>query len=91
MRQGAELLLLEATYVEPGPDVSRHGHTTGEQAAVIAQRAGARRLLLTHLGPWEDRNMQNLHRASARFGGAVELVREGAIYHTDPTSEQATD
>ena len=77
---GADLLLLEATYVNPGPDVERHGHMTGEQAALVAQRANARRLLLTHVGPWEQRNEENLRLARGCFDGDVELVREGGIY-----------
>jgi hypothetical protein len=28
-------VLLEATYVEPGPEAERNGHMTGEQAGVL--------------------------------------------------------
>jgi ribonuclease BN (tRNA processing enzyme) len=81
--EGADVLLLEATYVDPGPEVERHGHMTGEQAALVAERSGVRRLLLTHVGPWEARNAENLARARACFTGEVELVREGATYPID--------
>jgi ribonuclease BN (tRNA processing enzyme) len=56
----------------------------GEQAAEVASRAGARRLLLTHVGPWPERNAENLRRAGERFAGEVELVEQGAVYSTNP-------
>jgi ribonuclease BN (tRNA processing enzyme) len=64
---GADLLVLEATYVDAGPELARDGHMNGEQAGEVAQRAGARRLLLTHIGPWAERNAENLRRARERF------------------------
>ena len=79
---GADLLLLEATYLDDGPDLRRHGHLTGEQAAAVAQRAGVRHLVLTHLGPWPDHNEENLRRARARFAGHVEQAHEHAVYTT---------
>jgi ribonuclease BN (tRNA processing enzyme) len=80
---GADLLLLEATYVNAGPELARDGHMNGEQAGEVAQRAGARRLLLTHIGPWAERNAENLRRARERFPGEVELVSPGAVYTTN--------
>jgi ribonuclease BN (tRNA processing enzyme) len=77
---GADLLLLEATYVDAGAEAERSGHMTGQQAALVAERAGAGRLLLTHFGPGEDPNAENLRRARALFAGEVDLVREGAVY-----------
>jgi ribonuclease BN (tRNA processing enzyme) len=79
---GADLLLLEATYLEPGPELERQGHMTGAQAAEVAHRAGARRLVLTHVGPWPERNAENVRRARERFGGEVELAATGAVYST---------
>jgi Beta-lactamase superfamily domain len=64
---GADLLLLEATYVDAGPELATDGHMNGEQAGEVAQRAGARRLLLTHIGPWAERNAESLRRARERF------------------------
>lgn len=78
----ADLLLLEATYLDAGPELARDGHMNGEQAGDVAQRAGARRLLLTHVGPWPERNAENLRRARKRFAGEVELVSAGAVYAT---------
>jgi ribonuclease BN (tRNA processing enzyme) len=81
---GADLLLLEATYLDAGPELAKNGHMNGEQAAEVARRAGARRLLLTHVGPWPERNAENLRRAGERFAGEVELVEQGAVYSTNP-------
>jgi ribonuclease BN (tRNA processing enzyme) len=75
-----DLLLLEATYLDAGPELARDGHMNGEQAGELAHRAGARRLLLTHIGPWPERNAENLRRARGRFAGEVELVTAGAVY-----------
>jgi ribonuclease BN (tRNA processing enzyme) len=55
---------------------------TGAQAAEVAHRAGARRLVLTHVGPWPERNAENVRRARERFGGEVELAATGAVYST---------
>ena len=66
----ADLLLLEATYLDAGPELARDGHMNGEQAGDVAQRAGARRLLLTHVGPWPERNAEKGPQAVRRRGGA---------------------
>jgi ribonuclease BN (tRNA processing enzyme) len=80
--EGADLLLLEATYWEPGPHLDDYGHMTGEQAGELAHRAGARRLVLVHTAPFPDGNAESLRRARDRFGGPVELAAEGAVYST---------
>ncbi len=79
---GADVLLLEATYLEPGPELERNGHMTGEQAGAVAREAGARGLVITHVGPRAGENEQNLQRARAQFGGEVELAYEGALFET---------
>jgi ribonuclease BN (tRNA processing enzyme) len=76
----ADLLLLESTYLEPGEYLERQGHMTGEQAAQIAQLAGARRLVLTHTMPFKEENEENLRRARAVFGGDVQLATRGAVF-----------
>jgi ribonuclease BN (tRNA processing enzyme) len=78
---GADLLLLEATYLDPGEYLEREGHMTGEQAAQVAQLAGAGRLVLTHTMPFKEENEENLRRARARFDGDVQLAARGAVFH----------
>lgn len=81
----ADLLLAEATAVEPSAELERHGHMTGGQAAEIASRAGVGRLVLTHLSPWIERqDTENLRRAVERFRGRVELAHEGLTISVEP-------
>lgn len=82
---GADVLLLEATYLDSGPahpELERNGHMTGEQAGVVAREAGARGLVITHVGPRAGENEENLRRARAQFAGEVELAYEGAVFET---------
>ncbi len=47
---GADLLVHEATYEQKSQKMARrHGHSTSKQAADVAQEAGVKRLLLTHI------------------------------------------
>ena len=48
---GADLLLCEAAFVE-GRDHGRGVHLTGRRAGEAAARAGAGRLVLTHVPAW---------------------------------------
>ncbi len=48
--QGADVLVIEATYLRPETDMAhRFGHITAAQAAQLALDAGAHRLVLTHI------------------------------------------
>ncbi len=75
---GADLFLCEASFThgkEDAPDV----HLTGREAGECAQAAKAGRLVLTHIPPWTDAQV-NLTDAKSVFGGPVELARPGAVY-----------
>jgi ribonuclease BN (tRNA processing enzyme) len=80
--EGADLLLLEATYLDDGPEVEQLGHMTGAQAGRLAREAGAGRLVLTHVMPWPEENAENVRRARAAFGGPVDLAEPGGVYAT---------
>jgi len=72
---GADVLLCEASYLAgtAGPDM----HLTAGQAAEHAARAGAGRLVLTHLVPWNEAR-RSLEEASAgSFGGPITLAFSG--------------
>ena len=79
LARGADLLVLEATFAQDAAAAQASGHMTAAQAGELAARAGARRLLLTHLLPSES-----LHeirgRAEAAFGDRVELAAEGYAF-----------
>jgi ribonuclease BN (tRNA processing enzyme) len=72
--RGADLLLMEATL--PSPE---QGHLTAAEAGEHGRKAGARRLVLTHLSDELDAAWAEAE-AERTFGGPVEIAREGAVY-----------
>jgi ribonuclease BN (tRNA processing enzyme) len=89
--RGAELLLSEATWLQPG---DRWGgiHLTAEEAGQHAARAGAGTLILTHIWPALDREASR-EQAARWFGGTVGLAIEGEILDVEPggPAEHAVD
>lgn len=77
--RGADVFLSEASFLD-GRDNPPNLHLTGGDAGRIAERIGLDRLLLTHIPPWHD-PQQVLSDAKAEFGGSIELVTTGAVYH----------
>ncbi len=78
LARDADLLLCEASFLD-GPDLPPDMHLTGRQAGEHAARAGAERLLLTHLVPWNDSG-RSLADASQAFTGAVTLAASGQVF-----------
>jgi ribonuclease BN (tRNA processing enzyme) len=74
----ADVLMLEATLSEPEPP-DRRGHLTAAEAGEHAARAGARRLLLTHISDELDADAA-VQAASGAYAGPVEVARAGATY-----------
>ncbi len=75
----ADLLLVEATLPRPERTGER-GHLTPREAGEHAARAGAKRVVLTHISDELD-GLWARKEATAGFGGPVEVAREGAVYH----------
>jgi ribonuclease BN (tRNA processing enzyme) len=76
----ADLALFESSFEEGRDDAAPPDlHLTGRQAGEHASRAGVRRLVLTHLPPWNDPDT-SLAAAGSAFDGPVELARPGATY-----------
>jgi len=73
-----DLLMLEATLEQPDEGGSR-GHLTPAEAGEHAQRARARRLVLTHFAADHDASQAH-DQAQRAFDGPVELAHEGAVY-----------
>ncbi|HEU4702570.1 MAG TPA: MBL fold metallo-hydrolase [Conexibacter sp.] len=73
-----DLLMLEATLEQPDEGGLR-GHLTPAEAGEHARRAGARRLVLTHMSADHDAAHARAE-AERAFGGPVELAHEGAVY-----------
>jgi ribonuclease BN (tRNA processing enzyme) len=73
-----DLLMVEATLPRPERDGVR-GHLTATEAGDHGKRAGARRLVITHISDeldWDEARRQ----AEEAFGGPVDVAREGAVY-----------
>jgi ribonuclease BN (tRNA processing enzyme) len=75
---GADLLLAEAAF-EEGRDVVRGIHLTGRRAGALARRAGAHRLVLTHLPPWNSR-ARALADAAGEYDGPLGVARANAVF-----------
>jgi ribonuclease BN (tRNA processing enzyme) len=73
-----DLLLIEATLPRPEREGPR-GHLTPEEAGEHARRAGARRVVLTHISDELDADWAR-SEAERAFGGPVEVAHEGAVY-----------
>ena len=74
----ADLLVVEATLPRP-ERTGQRGHLTPEEAGDHAKRAGAKRVVLTHISDelGEDWAREEAEKA---YGGSVEVAREGATY-----------
>jgi ribonuclease BN (tRNA processing enzyme) len=75
---GADLLLAEASFLD-GADNPDHLHMTGKEAASVAEQAGVRTLVLTHIPPWHSPEAV-LAEAAPHFGGQTTLARQGAVF-----------
>jgi ribonuclease BN (tRNA processing enzyme) len=76
----ADLALFESAFEDGRDDAAPAGlHLTGRQAGEHAKQAGVRRLVLTHLPPWNDPEVSR-SAAEDAFGGVVDLARPGATY-----------
>jgi ribonuclease BN (tRNA processing enzyme) len=73
-----DLLLIEATQRNP-PAEGMRGHLTATEAGEHGRRAGAHRLVLTHVSDEQDADRVRSEAAVA-FGGPVELAAEGAVF-----------
>ena len=80
LARGADLALFESSFeVERDASAPADLHMTGRDAGEAAARAGVRRLVLTHLPPWNDPAVA-LRDATAAFDGPVEVAVSGATY-----------
>jgi ribonuclease BN (tRNA processing enzyme) len=73
-----DLLLIEATLPRP-ERTGKRGHLTPAEAGEHARRAGARRVVLTHISDELDADWAQ-DEASRTFGAPVDVAHEGAVY-----------
>jgi ribonuclease BN (tRNA processing enzyme) len=76
--RGTDLLLVEATLPRPERTGVR-GHMTPAEAGEHAKRAGAKRVVITHISDELDAEWAR-EQASEAFGAPVEVATEGATY-----------
>jgi ribonuclease BN (tRNA processing enzyme) len=81
LARSADVLLCEAGFPDL-PDLPPNLHLCGRQAGQHAARAGAGRLVLTHLAPDID-PARSLAAAAGAFGGAVSLAAPGQVLDLD--------
>ncbi|MBN6038323.1 MBL fold metallo-hydrolase [Amycolatopsis sp. 195334CR] len=76
LAEGCDTLLCEADYAQAEPDPLHH---TPEDAGDTASKAGAHRLIVTHVGPFLT-PQEAVTRASSRFDGPVDYAAPGAEF-----------
>jgi ribonuclease BN (tRNA processing enzyme) len=76
--RGTDLLFVEATLPRPERTGER-GHMTPGEAGDHARRAGARRVVLTHISDELD-ELWAREQGARTFNGPVEVAHEGAVY-----------
>ena len=76
--RGADLLVHEATFGdEEAERAVETGHSTAREAAVVARRAGCKRLLLTHFSARYSRSAGELETQARAEFDAVTIGRDG--------------
>jgi ribonuclease BN (tRNA processing enzyme) len=78
LARDADLFLCEASYLD-GDDNPPGVHLTGREAGEHAAKAGAHRLVLTHLVPWGDET-RTLAEATSSYDGEVLVARPLEAY-----------
>ncbi|ASU85255.1 MBL fold metallo-hydrolase [Nocardiopsis gilva YIM 90087] len=78
LARDTDLFLCEASFHDHR-EHPKDMHLTGSEAGEHAQSAAARRLVLTHLVPWNDDD-RTYEEARSTFSGPIDLARPGAVY-----------
>jgi ribonuclease BN (tRNA processing enzyme) len=79
LAKNADLFLCEASFLDE-PNLPMGVHLTGKDAGEYAVRAGADRLVLTHLVPWNDPAEVMGEAKDSGFRGEILLAHPGAVH-----------
>ena len=89
--QDADLLIHEATFADE--EVARAletGHSTAREAAEVARRAGARRLVLTHISARYSADAKELEREAKSVFARTSVARDGTEIELKLTEERVS-
>ncbi|MEP6778614.1 MAG: ribonuclease Z [Gemmatimonadaceae bacterium] len=87
----ADLLIHEATFADDETDRALEtGHSTAREAATVAQTAGARRLVLTHISARYTREAPELEAQAKEVFARTQIARDGLELTVAATEESAT-
>ncbi|HAX17019.1 MAG TPA: hypothetical protein DCY00_00245 [Actinobacteria bacterium] len=74
---GNNCLVSEATYKDHGKnDLDQHGHMTAEICGTLAESAGIKQLIITHLSDYND-SAGTIKTAGKYFSGEIQMAYPG--------------
>jgi ribonuclease BN (tRNA processing enzyme) len=79
LARGADLLLSEAALPDNDPHNPTDLHLTPADAGEQAKKAGVKKLVITHVPPWYDRETQ-AENARRTYSGPVEIATADAVF-----------
>jgi ribonuclease BN (tRNA processing enzyme) len=82
LARDADLFIAEASYPEQVPERAARFLSSARQAGTDAARAGAHRLVLTHLGPGSDPEPA-VRAARDVYAGPIDVARPGLVVDLD--------
>jgi len=78
LSQGADVLIHECSFSDDLSEVARiTNHSTASEVGQVAERAGVKKVVLTHLFPqWKGREQEMVESVRSKFGGEVVPSRD---------------